>query len=533
MNKKIFLLCSLLIGFASFSRDDSFSVEKDGDDNYIIEIKKGKEVPGDATHKEQKIEKGKNNIIYGRLNFIKQGDDEEFCNGGGSERNLIKGDDNEISMTSDSYIMGDSNNIYGVDEAHIVGKHNIIKVNNKEDVENKNKKSSRYHDLAYGNRNEIYNSNDSYTFGNNNEIHRSFNSMAIGNKNVIKRTYLETDKLEPQNTPESNYSFAFGDNNKLIDSCHSESFGSDNEINDSKYSLAVGMKNKISESQYSFAQGADNKINKESHYSAVFGNENEISESWYSFAQGNKNSVKNSENSLVQGSNSSITNSKNSAIIGGYFSRVNMANSVAIGSYSNTIEIKNVGYLTNQSTNNVYALAVGGEYKGKDENGNEQSVVAKRRIQGLADGAEDDEAVTVAQLKKVSGKTEVALNKAELALGGISNAVAMANLVQVNSYSRHRHNLSAAYGYYGGSHALAIGFSGVNEKRNFVYKLSGSVNNHGNLALGLGVGVMLGKEDNDYPVNSKKVSMLEKDNKELKEKVSKLERMVTELLKRK
>ncbi len=168
-------------------------------------------------------------------------------------------------------------------------------------------------------------------------------------------------------------------------------------------------------------------------------------------------------------------------------------------------------------------------------------------ITNVANGVKYNDAVNVSQLKAVSKKVEKNTTyiqqlqkdvkevdkKSDLALGGVSNAIAMANLVQVNSYSRHRHNLSAAYGYYGGSHALAIGFSGVNEKRNFVYKLSGSVNNHGNLALGLGVGVMLGKEDNDYPVNSKKVSMLEKDNKELKEKVSKLERMVTELLKRK
>ena len=175
-------------------------------------------------------------------------------------------------------------------------------------------------------------------------------------------------------------------------------------------------------------------------------------------------------------------------------------------------------------------------------------------IGNVSDGVKDNDVANMKQLKAVESKvdkntssiTEINNNivgikkdinkvdkKADLALGGVSNAVAMANLVQVNSYSRHRHNLSAAYGYYGGSHALAIGFSGVNEKRNFVYKLSGSVNNKGNLALGLGVGVMLGKEDNDYPVNSKKVSMLEKDNKELKEKVSKLERMVTELLKRK
>ena len=140
--------------------------------------------------------------------------------------------------------------------------------------------------------------------------------------------------------------------------------------------------------------------------------------------------------------------------------------------------------------------------------------------------------VNVSQLNKVKtevtnilNKVEKADEKANLALGGVSNAVAMANLVQVNSYSRHRHNLSAAYGYYGGSHALAIGFSGVNEKRNFVYKLSGSVNNHGNLALGLGIGVMLGKEDNEYPVNSKlqeEVKTLKEEVRMLKEALSKV-----------
>ena len=124
---------------------------------------------------------------------------------------------------------------------------------------------------------------------------------------------------------------------------------------------------------------------------------------------------------------------------------------------------------------------------------------------------------------EINNKIEKIDKKSDLALGGVSNAVAMANLPQVNSYSRHRHNLSAAYGYYSGSHALALGFSGVNEKRNFVYKLSGAVNNKGNLALGIGAGIMLGKEDNDYPVNSKKVEKLEKANKELMDKVSKME----------
>ena len=107
------------------------------------------------------------------------------------------------------------------------------------------------------------------------------------------------------------------------------------------------------------------------------------------------------------------------------------------------------------------------------------------------------EVVNGGQIYEIKEMATQANENANLALGGVSNAVAMANLVQVSSSSNYRHNLSAAYGYYGGSHALAIGFSGTNENRNFVYKLSGAVNNRGNLALGIGAGIMVGNVDNN------------------------------------
>ena len=128
------------------------------------------------------------------------------------------------------------------------------------------------------------------------------------------------------------------------------------------------------------------------------------------------------------------------------------------------------------------------------------------------------------KISTIDNKSTVALEKSELAIGGVANAVAMANLVQVNSYSRHRHNLSAAYGYYGGSHALAVGFSGTNEGRNFVYKLSGSVNNKGNLAFGVGAGVMLGEEHDTFPsIDNKKIKEVTKKLDEANKKISEYE----------
>lgn len=97
--------------------------------------------------------------------------------------------------------------------------------------------------------------------------------------------------------------------------------------------------------------------------------------------------------------------------------------------------------------------------------------------------------------------------KSDLALGGVANAVAMANLLQVNSYSDYRHNISAAYGYYGRQHALAVGFSGVSENRRINYRISGSVNTQGNLAFGGGIGIMLGNKEERYTDKLEKLNV--------------------------
>ncbi|WP_375167982.1 YadA-like family protein [Sneathia vaginalis] len=184
--------------------------------------------------------------------------------------------------------------------------------------------------------------------------------------------------------------------------------------------------------------------------------------------------------------------------------------------------------------------------KNKYEKSNEKVILSTKYgkiITDVANGVKDNDAVNLSQLKDVSTKVEKNTSdiqqlqkdvkevdkKSDLALGGVANAVAIANLVQVNSYSDYRHNLSAAYGYYGGSHALAIGFSGVTKDRRLVYKLSGSVNNKGNLAFGVGAGVMLGNKEESMEhkdINVKelyeKISKLEKENSEFREMFKKL-----------
>ena len=133
--------------------------------------------------------------------------------------------------------------------------------------------------------------------------------------------------------------------------------------------------------------------------------------------------------------------------------------------------------------------------------------------------------------EEMNKKIEDANKKSDLALGGVSNAVAMANLPQVMGDKKF--NLAASYGYYGDSHAVAIGFSGTNDSQNFIYKLSGSVNSKGNLAFGIGAGVMMGS------VNSKdkKIEELTKQNnifaeniRKQNERIQKLEDIVKRLM---
>lgn len=150
----------------------------------------------------------------------------------------------------------------------------------------------------------------------------------------------------------------------------------------------------------------------------------------------------------------------------------------------------------------------------KDPTKNPSGIVLTNLAPGKIEAGSKD-AVTGGQLvakmnqikDEFKGQMENIDKKSDLALGGVANAVAMANLLQVNSYSDYRHNISAAYGYYGRQHALAIGFSGVSENRRVNYRISGSVNTQGNLAFGGGIGVMLGNKEERYTDKLEKLNV--------------------------
>ena len=122
-------------------------------------------------------------------------------------------------------------------------------------------------------------------------------------------------------------------------------------------------------------------------------------------------------------------------------------------------------------------------------------------------------------------KDAIAANeKAGLALGGVANAIAMANLTTTESGIA---NLTAAYGTYGKEHALAIGFNGTIPNKRFNYKLGLSTNMKGNFGIGAGIGIVLGKIDTQINknINSKEIEQ----NKKIKDLEEKLKYMTDKL----
>ena len=114
-----------------------------------------------------------------------------------------------------------------------------------------------------------------------------------------------------------------------------------------------------------------------------------------------------------------------------------------------------------------------------------------------------------------------AVEKAGLALGGVANAIAMANLTTTESGIA---NLTAAYGTYGKEHALAIGFNGNTPNRRFNYKFGLSTNMKGNLGIGAGVGFVIGgTTEQRQTQQERKIKALEKQLQEMSEVLKKLQ----------
>lgn len=111
---------------------------------------------------------------------------------------------------------------------------------------------------------------------------------------------------------------------------------------------------------------------------------------------------------------------------------------------------------------------------------------------------------------------------------GISNAIAMANLP---FSTKAKFSIAAGYGTYMGNHSLAVGVMGNKEFVN--YKASLSLNNKGNLGLGLGIAYTFDVNDEEKVKLNKEVArlnQLEKESKEKDKRINDLEKKLEEIL---
>ena len=141
----------------------------------------------------------------------------------------------------------------------------------------------------------------------------------------------------------------------------------------------------------------------------------------------------------------------------------------------------------------------------------------------------EDDATSVATVNYVESKMGDSVKVANKALVGVANAVAMANLPQVNNVGNNRHVISAAYGNYEGQNALALGISGVNKERTLIYKGSAALNTSGKVALGVGIGYQFGTDKHDEIKESETVKALKAEVVALKSKDDKNTTIISEL----
>ena len=211
-------------------------------------------------------------------------------------------------------------------------------------------------------------------------------------------------------------------------------------------------------------------------------------------------------------------------------------------------ESKTINYKADNQTNGSVSLDKGMEFKGdsnittkadKDgvvefklsKNLDLSTKVGQSYTLGTIKGIKTDEKdpTSVATVDYVEAKMGDTAKIATKALVGVANAVAMANLPQVNNVGNNRHVVSAAYGHYEGQNALALGISGINKERTVVYKGSAALNTNGKIALGVGVGYQFGTDKHDEIQNDASVKALKEEVAVLKNKDAKNTNIITEL----
>ncbi|WP_265736100.1 ESPR-type extended signal peptide-containing protein, partial [Acinetobacter sp. CFCC 10889] len=248
---------------------------------------------------------------------------------------------------------------------------------------------------------------------------KALNDIAIGNKSIADSSTGQGQLLTDIRNGNSNPPFASGvtdvsstaiaiGNQNNVTFGGGVGIGSFNKANTNFQSVVVGAGNISTGTGFNTALGISNAVTGVGSVAVGLGNRaasEAIALGRFAYADGvgsiaqGRTATSAGTDSIAIGNNAS--SSVNNSIAIGKGANATTADSVALGSNTTTTAASGTGYLTGQPLSTSAVVSVG--------NG-----TANRRIQNLADGALDSDAVTVAQLKDVNNRAVGNTN----ALGG-------------------------------------------------------------------------------------------------------------------
>ena len=184
----------------------------------------------------------------------------------------------------------------------------------------------------------------------------------------------------------------------------------------------------------------------------------------------------------------------------------------------------------NLSGNGMYSHTSNGKFIGFTT---EYIYAGNQKINGVAKGEEDTDAVNVSQLKEVENKinniNSIALNQANHYTDtqvnkGVAKASALAGLKYLDYNPKDKWSFAASVGHYRNANAVAVGAAYQPNKNTMVH---GGITVDGKVAYNLGVSVKVGgqKYINKYDLQDQ-VRQLQSDNAELRQELNELRSLI-------
>ena len=402
--------------------------------------------------------------------------------------------------------------------ASIVGSLNSIESAHSDDF------SAGLANSIVGVANKAYNSNGSLIFGAGNNIENSIQSSFDPTAFRGAGSAADLQKALMQSVRDSN-----GGGSVMA-------IGGGNTANWTVGTQIIGLNNTVT--------GTEGNVSKNN---LIFGRAQTATDIHDVLSFGGYNTLNSSANDIVIGENRTLTSADNNVLLGimdketahnvsgavavGHNAQVDVAGGVAIGEASHAIVAEGVvGYdpatkTTSTETNSTWKSTAASVSVGDVEKG------ITRQITNVAAGANDTDAVNVAQLKEVTNNIDnlgSSVNRLDTRINKVgAGAAALAALHPLDFNPSDKWDFAAGIGNYRDANSVAVGaFYRPNEDT--MFSIGGSFGNGENM-INAGVSLKFGNGDSQHSYNSnnirdlqQKVTALQTENQQIKARDEKL-----------